>query len=140
MIVPTSVGVSANASAGYQLRFGSAGLACSHGINGGGGYYVGAKSDTVTANYMRKFGTKMTFELTGGYQRTSGLIQNGTTSGKYGAVQFSRQITRDLSAFASYSGTSQTTSSTLPTNALSGLMQVISFGIAYSPREIEFRR
>jgi hypothetical protein len=139
-LVPTSIGISANASAGYQLRFGSVGLAYSHGITGGGGYYVGAKSDAVTANYTREFGTKITLELTGGYQSTSGLIHNGTTNGKYGAVQFSRKITRDLSLFGSYSGTSQTTSSSLPNNALSGLMQVISFGIGYTPREIVFRR
>ena len=59
----------------------------------------------------------------------------GVIDGKFGAGMATMQLSPHFSAFASYTATDQTTSASLPSNALSGLWQMVSFGIGYSPRE-----
>ena len=136
-VVPSSTSVAANATASDQFRFGSATLSYSRGVSGGGGYLLGAETDTVSAGFAREFERKLSINLTGGYLRTSGLGDEGSIDGKYGAAMATLRLSRYITAFASYTATDQSTasSSSLPTNALSGLWQVVSFGIGYSPRE-----
>ena len=73
--------------------------------------------------------------------RTSGLgNQGGVTNAKFGGAQATRRLGRYLTAFANYTATDQSTSSLLPANTLSGLQQVVGFGIGYSPRETRLKQ
>lgn len=137
--VPTTRDVSASATATYQLRFTSADISYTRGTNGGSGYLLGGEVDTVEGNFSHQFGLNTTVGLTGGYMRTAGLSNNGITYSKFGGAQLTRQIGRRLIVFASYSGINQTSTSNLPTNALGQLLQVVSFGVGYSPRETHIR-
>ena len=137
--VPNSTIVSGNAGVNYQMRFGSANLAYDHGTNGGAGYLFGAKTDSASGSFSREFHKNLTVGLTGSYMRTAGLNNNGVTNAKYGGVQASRQFGRYLSVFANYTDSAQSSSSTLGANAINGLIQEVSFGIGYSPRETHLR-
>jgi hypothetical protein len=138
--VPNSTNVSVNAAINYLQRFTSATLSYSRGTNGGAGYLLGAEVDTVNGNFSQEFGRNLTMGLTAGYVRTLGLNNNGVTIAKYGGAQATWRLGRNVIVFANYTGTDQTSSSTLPTNALGQLVQVIGFGIGYSPREKHIRQ
>jgi hypothetical protein len=139
-IEPSTTNVAASASVNDRFRFGTASLSYSHGIQGGSGFLIGAETDVAAANYSRELSKKLTLGLTGSYMRTAGLQDNGVTNTKYGGAQVNRQLGRYMTVFASYTGIDQSSSSTLNANALSGLTQVIGFGIGYSPRETHLRR
>jgi hypothetical protein len=96
---------------------------------------VGGEVDTVSAGFAREFVRKLSVNLTGGYMRTSGLANQGDYDSKFGAAMATLRLSRYFTAFASYTGTDQSTPSSSSGNALSGLWQVASFGIGYSPRE-----
>jgi hypothetical protein len=121
------------------MRFGSAGVNYNRGSNGGSGYLIGAETDSVAANFSRDFNKNLNIGVTGSYMRTAGLANNGVTNGRFGGVQASRRIGRYLNVYANYTAIDQSTSSTLNNNALSGLMQVVGFGIGYSPKEKHLR-
>jgi hypothetical protein len=74
--------------------------------------------------------------------RTEGLQQQqaGATNGEYGGVSATQRWGRYLVVSASYTAIQQSSSSILPSTAISGLSQVVSFGLGYSPREIRFRK
>jgi len=134
-VLPSSTTVAANASANGHFRFGSASLSYSRATSGGGGLLVGGEVDTVSAGFAREFVRKLSVNLTGGYMRTSGLANQGEYDGKFGAAMATLRLSRYFTAFASYTGTDQSTPSSVSGNALNGLWQVASFGIGYSPRE-----
>ena len=134
-LVPSSTSVAGNATASDQFRFGSASLNYTRGVSGGGGYLVGAEVDTVSAGFSREFERKLTIGTTGGYFRTSALGNGGEVSSRYGAAMATLRLSRYLTTFASYTATDQSSDYSLPSNALTGLWQVVSFGIGYSPRE-----
>lgn len=144
-VLPSSTTVAANASANGHFRFGSASLSYSRATSGGGGYLVGGEVDSVSAGFAREFVRKLSINLTGGYTRTSGLTNQSTSGsgkanqgeydGKFGAAMATLRLSKYLTAFASYTGTDQSTPSFSSSNTLSGLWQVASFGIGYSPRE-----
>ncbi len=134
-VVPFSTRVSGNASFEDQSRFGSTSLNYSHTTSGGGGFLVGAEIDSATGGFSREFKKKLTTELSGGYMRTSGLSTQGTIDGKFGAALVTWRMSRYFTAFASYTADDQSSSSVLPSNALNQVLQAISFGIGYSPRE-----
>ena len=133
--VPPSTGVAVNASANYKLGFNSASLIYSRGIMGGAGYLLGGETDDLTGNFSRLFGRNLTIGFVGTFVRMSGLQNNGVTYSKYGGVQATRRLGRHFSAFANYTAAVQSSSSALPANTLSQLMQIIGFGISYSPRK-----
>jgi hypothetical protein len=134
-LVPSSTRVSGNATLTDQLRFGSVNLNYSHAASAGGGFLPGAEVDTFSGGFGKEFERKLTINLTGGYNRTSGLGTQGEIDSTFGAGMATMQLSRHFSAFANYTATDQSTSSALPSNALSGLWQMISFGIGYTPRE-----
>ena len=72
--------------------------------------------------------------------RTSGLINNGVNKLRVGGAQATRRLGRHFRAFANYTAIDQSSSSALPANTLSELVQVIGFGIGYSPRETHLRQ
>jgi hypothetical protein len=134
-VVPFSTRVSANASFEDQFRFGSASVNYSHTTSGGGGFLVGGEIDSATGGFSKDFKKKLTTELSGGYMRTAGLGTQGTIDGKFGAAMVTWRMSRYFTAFASYTADDQSSSSTLPSNALNQVLQVISFGIGYSPQQ-----
>jgi len=134
-IVPSSTSVSGSASISDQFRFGAANLSYSRGVSGGGGYLVGAEVSTVSGGFSREFDRKLDIGTSGGYFRTSALDNGGDVGGKVGAVTASLRLSRYISSFASYTVTDQSSGYSLPSNAITGLWQVVSFGIGYSPRE-----
>jgi hypothetical protein len=134
-IVPFSTRVSGNASFEDQFRFGSASLNYSHTTSGGGGFLVGGEIDSASGGFSKEFAKKLTTGFSGGYMRTSGLSTQGTIDGKFGAAMVTWRMSRYFTAFASYTANDQSSSSALPSNALDQALQVISFGISYSPRE-----
>jgi hypothetical protein len=133
--VPSSTRVSGNASFEGQFRIGSASLNYNRSASGGGGFLVGAEVDSISAGFAREFEKKLTIDLAGGYMRTSALGNEEGINGKYGAAMATMRLSQHFIAFANYTAIDQSTSYSLPTNALTGLSQVISFGIGYSPRE-----
>jgi hypothetical protein len=139
-VVPSSTRITASASVSDSFRVGTASLSYSHGVQGGSGYVLGAEEDNASANFSRKLGRKASVGVMGSYMRTAGLNGNGVIDGKYAGAQASRTLGRDFNVFANYTAMAQSSSSTLSTNALSGLTQVIGFGIGYSPRGIHLRR
>lgn len=166
-LTPSSVSYSANASASEMFKFGNASISYSHGVSGGAGYMLGAESDTVSGNFSRAVGKEMTVGVTGSYMRTSALIAEkmifdaqGTyywvplnitpsTNARYGGVQATRRLGRYWNAFANYTVVDQASNEQVTvantqwgyqTNILSGLSQVIGFGIGYSPRDMHFKR
>jgi len=134
-VVPSSTRVSGSATVVDQFRFGSANLNYRRSTSGGGGFLIGGKVDSITAGFAREFEKKLTISLTGGYTRTSGLGNEGEINNRYGAAMATLRLSRNFIAFESYTATAQSTSYALPANAFTGLWQVISFGIGYSPRE-----
>jgi hypothetical protein len=134
-IVPSSTRVSGNASFVDQFRFGSVTLNYSHTTSGGGGFLVGGEVDSASGAFSREFKRKLTTELSGGYMHTSGLGAQGKIDSEYGAAMVTWRLSRYFTAFASYTANDQSSSSALPSNALNQMLQVISVGIGFSPRE-----
>jgi hypothetical protein len=138
-VLPSSTGVAANATIDYLLRTGSASLTYSRQVIGGSGYLFGAQADDVSATFSREVGRDLSVGAEASYRRTSGLQNNGVIDGKTGGVEARRRLGRYLSAFANYTVMDQSSSSTISTGALNGLIHVIGFGIEYSPREKHIR-
>ena len=152
--LPSSTGYSARASVRDTLRFGTAGLAFSHGINGGGGYFYGAEMNDLSGTFTREFGrhegSRVTLDLVGGYRRTDSL--SGTSSistlgglqgdfdSEYGYAQATRQLGRHFSAYAGYTATEQSLSSATTAGLLNGVWQTFSFGLGFTPPPIHLRQ
>lgn len=138
--MPSSIGVTVNATVTYDIRSVSTNLDYSRQTNGGSGYLFGSQSDMVSAALSRQFGRNLNIGINASYGRTAGLENNGVTNAKYGGVQANRQIGRYLSAFLNYTAMDQSSSSKLPANTLGQLMHVLGFGIEYSPKQTHITR
>jgi hypothetical protein len=139
-IIPANLSYAVNAGMYYMRRSTtSLGATYFHGINGGGGYLLGASADTVVGDFFHQIGPNLTFGLTGGYRRTAALNTNGVTNASYGGAQATWRLVRNVIVFANYSGTGQSTSSLLPGNTLNQTLHTISFGFGISSREPRLR-
>jgi len=140
--IPSSTDLTVSASAIYDARSMSAMLGYSQAASGGAGVatQVGVHTKTINAALTRQQGKNLTVSISGAYMRTQGLQQAGVTNGKFGGVSATRRWGRYIVVFANYTAIQQSSSSALPTNAISGLSQVIGFGLGYSPREMRFRK
>ncbi|MGB6974729.1 MAG: hypothetical protein WBD67_08615 [Terracidiphilus sp.] len=136
-LVPSSRGVAANADLLYKLGYNNFSASYARGVNSGGGYLIGGETDRVATNYSRQLGHAATLGFNISYMRTAGLLNNGVTNSKYGGAQATRRLGRHMSLFANYSLLAQSTSSSLPGNVLGQTLQVLGFGISYSPRQKE---
>jgi hypothetical protein len=118
-----------SATVNYQMMRGSSSLSYSHGNNGGAGYYLGAKVDSINANFSRAFGKNLNVGVTGSYMRTTSLlaaeleyacsINNVTyiclvplnltpvTDARFGGVQATRNLGRYFNVFANYTAIDQ---------------------------------
>ena len=133
--VPPSTGVTVNASVNYKVKLNSASLIYTRGVMGGAGYLIGGESDDLSATFSHVFDRNLTIGFDGSFMRLSGLQNNGVIYSKYGGIQATRRMGRHFSAFANYTAVVQSSSSALPANTLSQLMQIVGFGISYSPRK-----
>ena len=134
--VPSSISVAVNANINYLLRFTTAGVTYTRGANSGGGFLVGGEVDSVKVDFSRQLGMNFLMGLTSGYERTDSLNNTGTIDAAFGGAQGTWLIGRKIIVFANYTGTTQSSNAALPTNALNTLLQVVSFGVGYSPRDL----
>ena len=126
---PNSTLLSLSATASYTLRNGSAGVSYFHGANGGSGYMLGAKMDSVNGNFSREFGRNLSVGVTGSYMRTSAIVAaefeyvcqinnvyyyclvplsiTPVSDARYGGVQATRKLGRFFNVFASYTAIDQ---------------------------------
>jgi hypothetical protein len=141
--IPPSTDLTVNASANYSANKSmTATLGYTQAASGGAGVatQVGVRDQDATAVLSRQQGKNLNISVMGGYMRTEGLQQAGVTNGKFVGVTASRRWGRYIAAYANYTATQQSSSSTLPANAIIGLSQVVGFGIGYSPLEKRFRK
>lgn len=139
----SSVMLSLNASASYAMRNGAASVGYTYGSNGGSGYMLGSKVNSVSGNFSRALGKNLTVGVTGGYTRTTSLIaaefeyactignvvyqclvplrEKPSTSARYGGVQATRKLGRYFNAFANYTASDQSSTMqvAVPKTALS---------------------
>ena len=101
---------------------------------------VGVHNHDLNAALTRQFGGSLSISASGAYMRTTGLQQGGVTNGEYGGVAATRRLGQFITVFANYTAIEQSSTSVLTTNAISGLVQVVGFGIGYSPREMRFKK
>jgi len=78
--------------------------------------------------------------LTGGYDRTAGMINNGSANNAVGGTQATWQVSRNIIAFVNYTGAYQTTTAALSSNALNQVLQTVGFGVGFSPRITHFKQ
>jgi hypothetical protein len=145
--IPSSTNLTMNANATYDARSMSLTLGYTQSASGGAGVatQVGVHNKDVFAGLTRRQGKNLTFGFTGSYMRTQGLQQQqaGVTNSKYGGVSATQRWGRYIEVFANYTAIQQSLSLAIITsnsNAISGLSQVIGFGIGYSPREMRLKK
>jgi hypothetical protein len=140
--IPTSINVYGNAALNYSAQFANFSLSYSRGANSGFGVVAGAHADSVNFLASRTFARVWNCAFIATYARTTSLAQVGgnasfSSQTAVSAVQISRALVRNLSAYASYTLEDQSTpNSAAATNAFSGFFQVASFGLTYSPNLI----
>jgi hypothetical protein len=144
VLVPRAKGIMANASVTYQFRSEFAEMVYSRGISGASIDFPGATIDSVNGAISRNFGRRLTVEVMSTYLHTAALQKViGTSIGRVGSAQVSQRLGPYLSVFASYTAVDQSSSLSglaQQANVLNQLYQVVSFGIAYSPREARLRQ
>lgn len=132
-LVPASTMLSVDAVLIRQFRRGSLSLDYRRGTSGGSGYMLGQKTDNLTGGYSRDFERKVTFELTGGFSRSTPLSQRGAINYEFGGVQLSRHLGRSISAFVNYTVMAQSSNVAQPNNVVQQPLQTISFGTTFEP-------
>lgn len=144
-LIPTRVFAGGSASLSYSRRYTNASLSYSRGVGGGSGALPGSISDSISAGAGRTYGRNWSAGVSGAYARTSGLTDlsaiglggpvNAVFNTVYGGVQVSRRISSNLSGYASYTASYQTTNNSFAAqNALSGISQTFGAGITFTPR------
>jgi hypothetical protein len=140
-LVPPTTAISVDGGINYRHKSNSATASYGHGSNGGSGYLLGATFDSVDGGYTRQFGRDLTLEFTGAYRRSVGLQQGtGVITARYGGAQVTKQFGRYVNIFATYTAIDQATSTTTQANILNELYHMVSFGVAYAPREIHLKQ
>lgn len=134
-LVPARTNVGGSASFSYITRVLDSTISFNQGTSAGSGLVAGSENTSVHGSVSRQFGHAWHTAASVGFLKTDSL-QTGAYASKsfiFG-VQANRSLTRSLSAFASYSAQHQLNSgSNIPTLALNGLNQYLSFGVTFSP-------
>jgi hypothetical protein len=136
-VVPSSISYAINTAALLHFRRYTGSARYVRGVSGGAGFLFGARTNVVSGELGRTFGRNgqgYSLGVTGSYSRLSGLISNGSTNSLDVGVETSRRFGRYLTGNLSYTVVDQSTTSALPSNALTHALQIVSFGISYSPR------
>jgi hypothetical protein len=142
--IPSSTGLTVNASSSYHTKTLTATLSYIQAASGGAGVatQIGVHNKDVNATLSWQHGKNLAVSFSGAYMRTQGLQQQqtGVTNGQVYGMVATRRWGRYVTLTANYTATQQSTSSALPATAISGLTQVIGFGIGYSPLELHLRK
>jgi hypothetical protein len=138
-LIPANLSYAVNASAVYTVRNTTFSGIYVHGTNSGGGYLMGGAVDNGQGDFLRQFGRKFALGISGGYLRTAAFNNNGVTNGAFGGAQGTWWLGRNMIVFANYTGTTQTSTSSLPGNALNQTLHRLSFGFGLSSREQRVR-
>jgi hypothetical protein len=130
---PSSLGPTITAAANYTSHLGAANIRYTRGINNGSGYYPGALLEMVNGGFFHDFRKSLSVGITGSLMRTKPLVGDSVGSAYCGA-QVTRRLGRFAGVFASYTALRQTSTASLPGNALAGVSHVFSAGVEFSPR------
>jgi hypothetical protein len=139
-LVPARTNLTDSVSLSYVTRALDTAVSFNQGTSSGSGVIGGSEITGVHGVVSHQFGRAWHAAATVGFIKSSSL-QIGAYSAKSlaFAAQVNRSITRSFSAFASYSAQHQINSgSSIPTLALNGLNQSISFGVTYAPEGFHF--
>jgi hypothetical protein len=137
----TSFNFAASASLTYTAGHSNLSASYSHGTNGGSGVSLGARSDNLNANASRQIGRSLHGSVSIGYSRSIAIdavsVNSLATQSIVAGAQASRALTRNLSAYTSYTVETQSFQGTSQAlTPFSGLSQILGFGITYSPAVI----
>ena len=135
--VPASVNVAGTMGVGYTHRFTDASLTYSRGVNSGSGVQTGGLTDTLSLQIQQSFGRNWAGSVVGGFNRTSGLVVSGTTTGVLGDVQLTRRLSRSFSAYTSVTVLHQNLNSALTGPSLfAGTSETYAIGVTFSPNAL----
>lgn len=141
--LPSQITAVGSAGISYARRRTTATLGYSRATNSGSGVLYGALTDTVSGSIRQQFSRNWQGALTASYSDNTPL---GNIAGAdlnyrstFGGGQVSRRIGRSFSAYFSYTAVTQSENHvTSSQTAYSGLNQVFSGGITYSPTSLHF--
>jgi hypothetical protein len=141
----SSLSLYADVSASYGGKFTHGSLGYFRGTNSGSGVVGGAISDSLSLSVSRTFAHVWSGAATASYSRTSSLASPGVNSHTFNTEvaggQLSRALARNLSGYASYTLEKQSNPATAAAVDLySGTVQVVGFGLTYSPTSIRYGR
>jgi hypothetical protein len=141
----SSISLFADVAANYTGQFSHAAFTYVRSTNTGFGVVGGALSSGVTFTAGRTFARVWNCAVTAAYTQTANLPSPAIAAFSFhttvAGIQLSRAIVRSLSGFANY--TLQNQSSAGASNAVdvfSGLSQLASFGLTFSPNSLHFGR
>jgi hypothetical protein len=129
--------VGASASAIYSGQNSSLAIAFNRGVRSGSGVVRGAISTGLTGVYNYRIDRATSVSAEAGYTQNDSFRAANvpfTIRTLLASLQGRRSLSRDFSAFLSYSLQKQLLNGTIASvNAYSGLNQTVGFGITYSP-------
>jgi hypothetical protein len=140
-VLPLTTGLRVSAQALYALRSTSANLTYTQSTTSGSiGTLLATHNNDASVGLTRNFGRNFNLGFTGSYMRTQQLLQPGVVNAQFGGVTATERIGEYITISGSYTAIHQLSSLALPTNAISGLSQVFSFSVGYSPRERHLKK
>ncbi|CAN5519532.1 hypothetical protein BH10ACI4_BH10ACI4_01520 [soil metagenome] len=135
VLVPSRLGVSANAAVLYTHHHFNSSVVYTRGVNSGSGLQIGSIADSLSGQVGRGWGRDWSGSLSGSYARTTGLALSGTVTSIYGGAQLTRRLGQKFSAYMSYTAIQQSAPSSLVgLNAYNGLTHSIGVGVTFAPR------
>jgi hypothetical protein len=141
----TSLNVAGSLLLSYVRERTSMSLGYTRGTNNGSGVVQGAIQDSLGFSARRQLNRAWGTAGSVSYVHSSSLPNLTslpfTINGVVASAQITRQLSRNFSAFGSYTIQRQTTQGiTASSNAFSGLSQIFGFGVTYSPGQIHLGR
>ena len=141
----SSADVAAGATASYNARNTFYQLAFSRGVNNGSGVLPGSFYDSVVASAFRQFARIWNVSASLGYTRSTSIpsvqVFGFNSDGVSISGQVSRRLGRKFAVFGTYTVEQQSYSSNiLAQNVFSGVYQIGSIGLSYSPKPFSLRK
>ncbi|HKR30746.1 MAG TPA: hypothetical protein VJT08_09720 [Terriglobales bacterium] len=142
----TQVQWSLNSSMQYQERRYGLSLSYNHGVNGGAGVLIGARTDTVTMSLTRQMSRSFSSGFTGGYSRNQGLPDAGASANQlydywFGGLNLTEPLGSTVGLTLSYQVQYQTSNNAAcvgPTCGVNVLRHMISVGLGWHERPLLF--
>ena len=139
-LIPSQLSYALGANLTYAGKNTSSSVGFSRGTSAGSGVITGAISNSLFAGVQRRFGPGWQGAANVFYVRSQSLATgafNVNFDQVVGVLQVNRAISRNFSAYASYSAERQIDNGPIASAILfNGLSQTLGFGITYSPESI----